>query len=224
MIASLLRNLFRPGRQHATAFPNVRRLHLGCGKDVRQGWINLDVHSLPGVDVVADLDDCRNTPLPLPDDSIDEFFGSHVLEHLHDPLALMQELHRIASPGATAVFRLPYGSTDDADEDPTHVRRYFLNSFHYFSQLAYRNADYGYRGDWDTRGIVLKVAAERHAGKSNEQLLEEIRSLRNVVMEMTATLHAVKPARMPGAGEPQPMRITIIRVAEAQAADRAQRT
>jgi SAM-dependent methyltransferase len=217
MIASLLRNLFRPGPQPGAA--GVRRLHLGCGRDIRQGWINLDRHRLPGVDVVADLDDCRKAPLPLPDGSIDEFLGSHVLEHLRDPLPFMQELHRIASPGATAVFRLPYGSTDDADEDPTHVRRYFLNSFHYFSQLAYRSADYGYRGDWDTQGIALKVDAERHAGKSNPQLLEEIRSLRNVVMEMTVTLRAVKPARTPDAGEAPPIRITINRVTETQASD-----
>src|SRR5262245_61729593 len=98
MLRSLLSQLLgEPGARGASAGP--RRLHLGCGRDIREGWINLDGRKLPGVDVVADLDDCRNTRLPFQDDYIDEFFGSHVLEHVRDSLALMQELHRIAKPG-----------------------------------------------------------------------------------------------------------------------------
>ena len=210
MLASLLRVLFRIRDRFPSPPANLsRRLHLGCGTDIREGWINLDAHRLPGVDVVADLDDCRNTPLPFPDESINEFFGSHVLEHLRDPLAFMQELHRVASADATAVFRLPYGSSDDADADPTHVRRYFVSSFQFFSQLAYTRADYGYRGDWKAEEIVLTVSAARFAGKSNEELFEEIFAQRNVVLEMTATLKAVKPARTPGSEQVDSCRVSI---------------
>ena len=208
LLTALMRNLFRrSGRVPPLPPGGTRRLHLGCGTDIRPNWVNLDARKLPGVDVVADLDDCRATPLPFPADCIDEFFGSHVLEHLRDPLACMQELHRIAKPNATAVFHVPYGSSDDADEDPTHVRRFFLHSFYYFSQLGYTHADYGYRGDWETVSIVLTVDAARHAGKGYEQLAEEIRSQRNVVREMIATLRAVKPARAPGGEKANPMRV-----------------
>jgi len=212
MLMSVIKNMFRQADPPRAAATGPRRLHLGCGRDIRAGWINLDARPLPGTDVTADLDDCRNTPLPFPADSIDEFFGSHVLEHLREPLAFMQELHRIAKPGAAAVFRVPYGSSDDADEDPTHVRRYFLNSFHFFSQLAYHRADYGYRGDWEVDHLELTVDAERHAGKSNEQLFTEIRALRNVVVEMTATLKAVKPVRVPGSERARDFRVVIRRL------------
>ena len=188
----------------------MQRLHLGCGSDIRAGWINLDSCKLPGIDVIADLDDCRRTPLTFPADSIDEFLCSHVLEHLRDTLGLMQELHRIAKPGAIATFRVPYGYSDDADEDPTHVRRLFLYSFSYFSQRGYWYADYGYRGDWETENIVLTVDAGRHAGKSFDQIFEEVRTQRNVVLEMIATLRAVKPARARGArGKSRDMRVEI---------------
>jgi ubiquinone/menaquinone biosynthesis C-methylase UbiE len=198
VLAAFLKNLVRATPPAITPIIGIQRLNVGCGADIREGWINLDSSKLPGVDVVANLDDCGRTPLPFPDNSIDEFYCSHVLEHLRDALGFMQELHRVAKPGATAIIRVPYGSSDDADEDPTHVRRLFLYSFSYFSQRGYWYADYGYRGDWDTDNIVLTVDAARHVGKTFDQLFEEVRYQRNVVLEMITTLKAVKPARPRG--------------------------
>jgi len=211
MLRSLMKNLFNRGLPPAPS-GHARRLHLGCGRDIRPGWVNLDAHALPGVDVVADLDACRVKPLPFHDNSFDEFYGCHVLEHLRDPLPLMQELHRIASPGAVAVFRVPHGASDDAHEDPTHVQRYFPNSFPYFSQLAYWRADYGYRGDWETEHVVIRVDASRHDGKTDERLLEELRSQRNVALEIVATLRAVKPMRRPGSAQAKGARVRIDRM------------
>jgi predicted SAM-dependent methyltransferase len=125
-----------------------KRLHLGCGRTIMPGWVNLDMMPGMGVDVAHDLDRCDVTPLPFEADTFDEFLASHLFEHLRNPLPFMQELHRIAKPGAMATFRVPYGSSDDAMEDPTHVRLCFLNTFGFFSQPFYWRADYGYRGDW----------------------------------------------------------------------------
>jgi len=171
------------------------KLHLGCGRDVKQGWINLDLHDGPGVDVVADLDACAQVPLPFEDDSVDEILASHLIEHLQNPLPFMQELHRVAKPGAQAVFRVPYGSTDDAYTDPTHVRPYFVQSWGYFSQPLYWRADYGYRGDWDPGYLLLTVDGDTFEGANPEEILQGVMNLRNVVHEMTAVLTAVKPVR-----------------------------
>jgi SAM-dependent methyltransferase len=195
MLRSLLTKALRRGTGYPA--PASRKLNLGCGRKPLQGWVNLDAVPLDGVEVVADLDDCRRRPLPFPDDSFDEFLAAHVIEHLREPLAFMQELHRIAAPGAKALFRLPYGSSDDAFEDPTHVRQYFLGSFHYFAQTTYWRADYGYRGDWDADRIVLLMPAARYAGKSADELLREVSTARNCVTEMHAHLRAVKPVRAP---------------------------
>lgn len=173
------------------------KLHLGCGHNTLAGWINLDLVPGEGVDIVADLDACAHTRLPFEDNSISEFLGVHVIEHIRNPLPMMEELHRIARPGASALFTVPYGSSDDAVEDPTHVRQYFVNSFMYFSQPTYWRADYGYRGDWNVERVILRVSEKRYAGKSASDIYDDVMHKRNVVIEMTTHLTAIKPAREP---------------------------
>ncbi len=173
------------------------KLNVGCGRNAMEGWVNLDRVELPGVNIVADIDRCAEEPLPLEDDYVDEFLLSHVIEHLRNPLPLFQELHRIAKPNALAAIRVPYGSSDDAFEDPTHVQRYFLNSFGYFSQPSYWRADYGYRGDWQPEKVRLLLPAAENQGLSPKEIMTKISTLRNQVGEMMAELRAVKPIREP---------------------------
>ena len=76
----------------------LNRLHLGCGRTILEDWINLDFVALKGVDVFANLDTWAEVPLPFEDNSIEEFYGSHLIEHIQHILPMMQELHRIAKP------------------------------------------------------------------------------------------------------------------------------
>jgi SAM-dependent methyltransferase len=170
------------------------RLNLGCGRDIRPGWVNIDCVPLPGVDHVVDFD--GKPELPFDDDAVAYSEGSHVIEHLRDPLPFMAELWRVTRPGGLAVFRCPYGSTDDADEDPTHMRRMFAGSWGYFGQPHYWRASYGYRGDWQPVKVRLTVFPE-FAGCTDGELGSMVRFQRNVVTEMTAQLRCVKPAREP---------------------------
>lgn len=169
------------------------KLHLGCGGNVRPGWVNLDMVDGEGVDVVFDLDSTASgARLPFDDDTFDEIEGVDLVEHLREPLAVMGELWRVAKPGAGCHFVLPYGASDDAWEDPTHRRPYFLNSWAYFSQPAYWRADYGYVADWQVGQIFLKVD---DASRPDEQLFGELMALRNVCKRQSVNLSAVKPAR-----------------------------
>jgi SAM-dependent methyltransferase len=184
--------LKKAAEEAAARHPNL--LHIGCGRDLIPGYVNVD--SAPGlrVDVDFDLDSCGSSSLPIASGSVDGIYGCHVLEHMSTPLALLAELHRVAKPGARLVLRLPYGSTNDADEDPTNHKRYFEGSFVYYGQPAYSRADYGYRGDWDVERIVLVVSRELEA-LPIEEIRQRVRALRNVVIEMIVHLRAVKPIR-----------------------------
>lgn len=172
------------------------KVNLGAGRRPMDGWVNVDCVPLPGIDHVIELDGPDKIVLPWPDDTVDEFALIHCLEHLRYPLPLMEAAWRAARPGTTFTIACPYGSSDDADEDPTHVRRIFLNSFLYFSQPAYFRADYGYRGDWELDHLVLDLPAH-YKGVSNDDVMHDLLALRNVVAQITAVLHAVKPAREP---------------------------
>jgi hypothetical protein len=174
----------------------MKKLNVGCGRSPISGWINLDSVAQPDVDIVADLETCGDHPLPLADDSINEFLLSHVLVRIRNVLPMMQELHRVAAPNALMTVRVPYGSSDDAFEDPTHVRPFFVGSLGYFSQPYYWRADYGYRGDWLTESITLNLRPG--LGRISEaELWNRVERERNVVREMVATLRAVKPIREP---------------------------
>ena len=52
------------------------RLNLGCGHVQLEGYLNVDRRALPGVDIVAEVDE-----LPFEQGEVDEIFSAHLLEH-----------------------------------------------------------------------------------------------------------------------------------------------
>ncbi len=178
------------------------RLNIGCSNEIKPEWINIDSVSGDGIQIVADLDGCDHTPLPYDDNSVDEIHCSWTLARINNILPLMQELHRIAKDDARATFTVPYGSSDNAWEDPTLVRRFFLKSFNYFSQRAISSVGNTYRGDWSPETIDLFVAVDKYKGKNPEDVIKDIEQCRNVVTLMKVVLRAVKPARLPEEGPP----------------------
>ena len=113
----------------------MRKLNLGCGRDIRPGYVNLDLVKIPGIDVVADLE----RRLPFPDDTFDEIFSSHVLEHVRDLIPLLGELARISKPGAVLRIEVPHLSFFGAYTDPTHKRFFGYHSFDYFTPTGTYN-------------------------------------------------------------------------------------
>ncbi len=110
-------------------------LNLGCGDDVRPGWINLDCVPLPGVDVVHSL---QNLPLPFESASFSTIACQNVLEHI-DYIPLMRECHRILKPGGELHIQVPHFTSRNNYDDPTHIRRFSLTTFAFFLKDHPRN-------------------------------------------------------------------------------------
>lgn len=151
--------------------------------------MNVDLRPHEAADVLADA-----RHLPFQDGVFQEVLASHVLEHLDRPLEVMQEVWRVSAPGARCTLRVPHGASDEAWEDPTHVRPYFHHSFLPFAAPYYWRASYGYEGDWQPLHVALlvpRVLAE------DPEIIKRVQRDRNVVREVVATLEAHKPARPP---------------------------
>lgn len=75
--------------------PRPLRLHVGSGDKRLEGWVNIDLKRLPGVDVVADVTQ------GLRFSGAEAVFAEHFLEHLavEDALGFLLEVHRVLQPG-----------------------------------------------------------------------------------------------------------------------------
>jgi len=85
-------------------FVHMKKLNVGAGKDIREGWVNLDKTSDFGSQIVWDLNDL---PTPFKPETFNYVLASHVLEDFVDCLPLMDELVRITKKGGVIEVVVP---------------------------------------------------------------------------------------------------------------------
>lgn len=81
------------------------KLHIG-GKEIKEGWTLLNIQPSPGVDIVGNCTDLSM----IPDGTVDEAYGAHVLEHLDYAKELPQalsEVRRVLKPGGLFGISVP---------------------------------------------------------------------------------------------------------------------
>jgi ubiquinone/menaquinone biosynthesis C-methylase UbiE len=122
--------IVNPRVREALAAGRLICLNLGVGRRPRDEYFGLDWIEMPGVDVVADL----NEPLSeLPDNSVAAIYSHHTFEHVVNFLPLLKELHRVVVPDGKIEVVVPHFSNPYGYSDPTHVRFFGLYTFYYFS-------------------------------------------------------------------------------------------
>lgn len=179
---------------------DAKRLNLGCGRHPEPGFINLDRVGGFGADVVFDLERCGEpafglTRIPFEANTFDCVLASHVLEHIRNLIPLMRDIHRVLKPGGKLCIASPYASSDDAWEDPTHVRAFTEMSWHYFNRRLYEKKGHGgsYPSDVDFEfGIVNVSLVARDDIANLPDLDSKKRFMRNIIKEMQAVLRKVE--------------------------------
>ena len=83
----------------------MKKIEIGCGKNTkREGYECCDARGLPGVDHV-----CSADKLPFEDNSIDEIYSRHVVEHftLKEFLKVLSEWNRVLKDGGVVYIICP---------------------------------------------------------------------------------------------------------------------
>jgi glycosyltransferase involved in cell wall biosynthesis len=82
------------------------KLHLACGHDYTEGYINVDFYAPPDAkcDVRFDVQ-----KLPYPDNSVDEIKAFHIIEHFHffEIQEVLKEWYRVLKPGGRLYLETP---------------------------------------------------------------------------------------------------------------------
>lgn len=83
----------------------MTKLHLGCGYNHLEGYINIDARKLEGVDEVDDISSLSKYE----ENSIDLIYVSHVLEHFsrHKYMDVLKRWHHILKPKGVLRIAVP---------------------------------------------------------------------------------------------------------------------
>jgi len=109
------------------ARPPMTKLNLGCCDRLLPGYVNVDSHGGPGVQV-ADL----REPWPWDDGTVEAILAQDIIEHLPDKIHTMNEIYRVLRPGGRAEIAVPTTDGPGAFQDPTHVSFWNRRSFLYY--------------------------------------------------------------------------------------------
>lgn len=87
---------------------SIIMLHVGCGTNYMEGWINIDNNSDNNIKKLDFMWDLRE-PLPFPESSVDFIFNEHFLEHLtvEEGKAALQDFKRILKPSGVLRIAMP---------------------------------------------------------------------------------------------------------------------
>ncbi|HVN84449.1 MAG TPA: class I SAM-dependent methyltransferase [Candidatus Binatia bacterium] len=183
---------------------STRILDVACGRNKTAGAIGVDLFPVPGVDVIANIDQAS---LPFGDASFDAIHASHVIEHVQSIPHLLSEMWRVAKPGAVVYLATPHYSWHGSWVDPTHRWHLSTRSFTYFteghSSAHYTQARYSsvlvtlsMPSLWRRLGLqwLLNLETRRRGCRFIRRFWEEYLAFVIRAKEMRAVLTVAKPA------------------------------
>jgi SAM-dependent methyltransferase len=117
---------------------NLSKIDLCGGLDRPAAYTALDRYinkddRAGGLGIVCDLE----TKWPLEDNSVGVLRAHDALEHLHDPIHILNEAYRVLAPGGFLFTHTPSTDGRGAFQDPTHVSFWNENSFAYYCDPAF---------------------------------------------------------------------------------------
>lgn len=134
-----------------------------------EGYVNIDNQPLCKPDMLVDLEQ----RWPFDDNSVDEIYAHHVMEHLGETfggfLHIIKEMYRVSKHGAKWRIFVPHWQNDMFYHDPTHVRAISPVTFKMFDQ-ANNVHDFETNGHQTKLGLFndIDIEVEEHQYILNE--------------------------------------------------------
>jgi predicted SAM-dependent methyltransferase len=117
----------------------MKKLNLGCGKDYREGYVNLDFNKEVKADIYADI----SKRLPFKDNTFDYILASHIIEHVPREkfYKFIEEIYRICKPGAIIDVFVPHFTSTVALKVNYHYSYFGIDSFKTFEETSNENCE-----------------------------------------------------------------------------------
>lgn len=134
---------------------NLRCLDLGGRLNSANGFESVDLFDS---DIIADL----SKPWPFEDNSVGVLRASDFVEHIGDPIHLMNEAYRVLAPGGWFMISVPSTDGRGAFQDPTHISFWNENSFWYYTNENYAKYIPKFIGKFQLSHLVTFFPTEWH--------------------------------------------------------------
>lgn len=145
-------------------------LDIGCGRAKHHGAVGIDWIPGPSVDIVHDL---NKFPWPIEDDAFDEVICQDTIQLLDNVVKTMEEIHRIAKPGAIVKIRTPHFSHPNSFRDPMHKWHFTIDTFDYFTEgfnypiytdkkFRMLKKEFIFNRKWGISAILAKTSRRRY--------------------------------------------------------------
>ncbi|MDA8514746.1 hypothetical protein [Citrobacter sp. Igbk 14] len=146
---------------------NLRRINVGCGHVQPEGYINVDARQLPGIDVICDAGN-----LFFDDQSLDEIYSAHLIEHFTEV-----ELSRVILPNWLSKLKKG-GVLRIVTPDANSMINDYVQGIMSFEDL--RKVTYGaqdYEGDfhYNMFSVDYLIDILSNVGFTNVELIEDNR-------------------------------------------------
>lgn len=142
-----------------------KKLNLGCGTDIKEGWVNADKCILePGVIRIKFEERFR-----FGNNIFSEVYVRHALEHSRNVIFTMEEIWRVCLPNARIKIIVPHASWHSAMTNLTHFQAFGIGSFtpyidnnkrNYYSEMNFRlvKEEFTIVFGWKITGLVKRFA------------------------------------------------------------------
>jgi len=165
------------------------KLNIGCGRDIKEGWLNVDQLILdPRVEKWS-----LTNRWPVENNSIEEIHASHVIEHFKqgERCWVMNEAHRVLVPGGKMTVITPSWANNRAYGDPTHQWPPVSEMWFFYLDKVWRDAQAPHCNDVLSCDFVTTwgYSISEHLRARNQEYQQTALSTQiNAAMDIHATV------------------------------------